>query len=219
MQDLVEAATKVAAVLEINHDDIYNEVRRVQKEHKAAVNACATVSPEMSESLAMADDTDNDGRERPVMSAPVSWSPAATTMDNDGPDTATTTCLDGGVSIHTGGTDKDVTVTGPDNGIAIAAASTEPQRNMVCPHASQRHPLLGGGWSSGDAPRWSPCLAPTAPRMILPTVSVDASAPTPASAIRCSGEDGAAGTPRVPRDPLASRPPFPPPSINTIDAW
>jgi hypothetical protein len=49
MQGLVEAATKVAAAIEINHDDIYNKVRRVQKEHKAAVNACATVSLETSE--------------------------------------------------------------------------------------------------------------------------------------------------------------------------
>jgi hypothetical protein len=107
MQGLVEAATKVAAVLEINHDDIYNEVRRVQKEHKAAVDACATVTPETSESLAMADDADNEGRERPVVSAPGSWSPTATTMDNDGPDTEMTTCLDGGISINTGGADKD----------------------------------------------------------------------------------------------------------------
>ena len=51
-------------------------------------------------------------------------------LDNNGPDTVTTTCLDGGISIHTGGADKDVTVTGPDDGIVIAAASTEPQRNM-----------------------------------------------------------------------------------------
>jgi hypothetical protein len=107
MQGLVEAATKVAAVLEINHDDIYNEVRRVQKEHKAAVDACATVTPETSESLAMADDADNEGRERPVVSAPGSWSLTATTMDNDGPDTEMTTCLDGGISINTGGADKD----------------------------------------------------------------------------------------------------------------
>ena len=34
--------------------------------------------------------------------------------------------------------------------------------------------------------------------MIPPPVGVDASAPTPASAIRCSGEDGAAGTPQAP---------------------
>ncbi len=102
MQGLVEAATKVADVLEINRDDIYNEVKRVQKEHKAAANACVTVSPETSESLAMADDANNGGRERLVVLAPVSWSPTATTMDNVGPDTVTTTCLDGGVSIHTG---------------------------------------------------------------------------------------------------------------------
>ena len=63
MQGLVEAATKVAAVLEINCIDMYNKVRRVKKEHKAAVNACATVSPETSESLAVADNTNNDGRE------------------------------------------------------------------------------------------------------------------------------------------------------------
>ena len=63
MQGLVEAATKVAAVFEINCIDIYNKVRRVKKEHKAAVNACATVSPETSESLAVADNTNNDGRE------------------------------------------------------------------------------------------------------------------------------------------------------------
>ncbi len=75
----------------------------------------------------MADDANNDGRERPVVLAPVSWSLTATTMDNDGPDTTTTTCLEGGVSIHIGGVDKDVTVTGPDDGIVIAAASTEPQ--------------------------------------------------------------------------------------------
>ena len=130
MQGLVEAATKVAAVLEINHDDICNEVRRVQKEHNAAVDACATVTPETSESLAMADNADNDGRERPVVSAPVSWSPTATTMDNDGPNTEMTTCLDGGISINTGGADKDVVVMGPGDGIVIAAASTEPQRNM-----------------------------------------------------------------------------------------
>jgi len=103
---------------------------RNQSEHKAAVNACATVSPEMSELLAMANDANNGGRERLVVLAPVSWSPTATTMDNDGPDTATMTCLDRGVSIHTGGADKDITVTGPDDGIVIAAASTEPQRNM-----------------------------------------------------------------------------------------
>ena len=64
MQGLVEAATKVAAVLEINRDDIYSKVRRVQKEHKAVVNACAKVSPEMSELLAMDDDANNNGREQ-----------------------------------------------------------------------------------------------------------------------------------------------------------
>ena len=98
MQGLVEAATKVVAVLEINHDDIYNKVRRVQKEHKAAVNACGTVSPETSESLAMANDANDDDREGLVMLAPVSWSLTATTMDNDSPDTATTTCLNKGIS-------------------------------------------------------------------------------------------------------------------------
>ena len=80
MQGLVEAATKVAAVLEINCYDIYNKVRRVQKELKAAANACAKVSPGMSELLAVADDVDDDGRERPVVLAPVSWSPTATTV-------------------------------------------------------------------------------------------------------------------------------------------
>jgi hypothetical protein len=38
IQGLVEAATKVVAVLEIIPGDIYNEVRRVQKEHKAVAN-------------------------------------------------------------------------------------------------------------------------------------------------------------------------------------
>ena len=128
----MEAATKVAAVLEINRDDIYiyNEVRRVQKEHKAAVNACATVSLETSEPLAMVDDANNNGREQPVVSAPASWSLTATTMDNNSPDTAMTTCLDGGISIHTGGADKDVALTGPDRRIVIATASTEPQQNV-----------------------------------------------------------------------------------------
>ena len=67
MQGLVEAATKVADVLGIDRDDIYNDVRGVQKEHKAAANACVTVSPEMSESLAMADNANNGGRERLVV--------------------------------------------------------------------------------------------------------------------------------------------------------
>ena len=117
---LVEAATKVVAVLEINHDDIYIKVKRFQKEHKAAVNACVTVSPETLELLAVANNAGNNDRERPVVLAPVSWSPTTTTIDNDGPDTATTMCLDGGISIHTGGPYKDVAVTGPDNGIVIA---------------------------------------------------------------------------------------------------
>jgi hypothetical protein len=51
-------------------------------------------------------------------------------MDNDGPDTKMTACLYGGISINTGGADKDVAVTGPGGGIVIAAASTEPQQNM-----------------------------------------------------------------------------------------
>ena len=96
MQGLVEAITKVVAVLEINRNDIYNQVRRVQKEHKALANACVTISPETSELLAMAnDDNDDDGledndRERPVVSAPMLRSLTATTMDDYGPDTATT---------------------------------------------------------------------------------------------------------------------------------
>ncbi len=51
MQELVERAAKVAGVLEINRNDIYNKVRRVEKERKAAAhaNVCVTVSPEMSE--------------------------------------------------------------------------------------------------------------------------------------------------------------------------
>ncbi len=55
MQELVEQAAKVAGVLKINRNDIYNKVRRVEKERKAAAhaNVCATVSPEMSESFAV----------------------------------------------------------------------------------------------------------------------------------------------------------------------
>jgi hypothetical protein len=93
MQGLVEATTKVAAVLEINCNDIYNKVRRVQKEHKVVANACATVSLKTSESLAVADDANNNLREWPVGSASVSWSPTAMTMDNDGPDTVTAGCV------------------------------------------------------------------------------------------------------------------------------
>ncbi len=58
----MEAATKVAAVLKINCYVIYKEVGRVQKERNAAVDACATVTPETSESLAMADDADKEKR-------------------------------------------------------------------------------------------------------------------------------------------------------------
>ena len=43
--------------------------------------------------------------------------------------------------------------------------------------------------------------------MIPPPVGVDASAPTPASAIRCSGEDGAVGTPQAPSHPPQPYPP------------
>ena len=81
----------------------------------------------MFESLAMANNADDDSRERPAVPAPVSWSPTTTTIDNNGPDTSMTPCLDGGISIHTGDSDKDVAVSGPDNGIVIPAASTEPQ--------------------------------------------------------------------------------------------
>ena len=87
-------------------------------------------SPETSEPLAVANDANNNNRERPVVSALVSWSLTATTMDNDGPDTATRMCLDRGISIHTGGADKDVAVTGPDNVIITVAAFTEPQQNI-----------------------------------------------------------------------------------------
>ena len=108
MQGLVEAVTKVAAVSEINRDDIHNKVRRVQKEHKAAANACVTISLESSESLAVVDnndddDHDNNSKKRPVLLAPVPWSPTATTLDNGSPDTVMATCLDGGITIHTGG--------------------------------------------------------------------------------------------------------------------
>ena len=48
--------------------------------------------------------------------------------------------------------------------------------------------------------------------MIPPPVGVDASAPTPASAIRCSGEDGAAGTPQAPSHPP---PPYPPSTMHS----
>ena len=58
------------------------------------------------------------------MLALVSCSLTATTMDNNGPDTEMTTCLDGGISINTGGADKDVALTGPGNVIVIAAAFT-----------------------------------------------------------------------------------------------
>ncbi len=55
MQELVEWTAKVAGVLEIKRNDIYNKVRRVNKELKAAANenVHATVSPGMSESFAM----------------------------------------------------------------------------------------------------------------------------------------------------------------------
>jgi hypothetical protein len=55
MQELVEQAAKVTGVLEINRNDMYNKVRRVKKERKAAAhaNVCATVSPEMSKLFAV----------------------------------------------------------------------------------------------------------------------------------------------------------------------
>ena len=49
MQELVERAAKTAPVLEINRNDIHNKVRRVEKERKTAMNACATVSLGTSE--------------------------------------------------------------------------------------------------------------------------------------------------------------------------
>ena len=48
--------------------------------------------------------------------------------------------------------------------------------------------------------------------MIPPPVGVDASAPTPASAIRCSGEDGAVGTLQAPSHPP---PPYPPSTMHS----
>jgi hypothetical protein len=64
MQEPVEQAAKVADVLEINSNDIYNKVRRLEKEQKAAANAHVTVSPKLSKMFA--------AQAMPVVNAPVS---------------------------------------------------------------------------------------------------------------------------------------------------
>ncbi len=47
MQGLIINASKVARMLKITHDDIYNEVRRIKKKSKAEANSRPTISPEM----------------------------------------------------------------------------------------------------------------------------------------------------------------------------